>query len=602
VFGLAAANGGFFATAWGWAGLALLLVTGIALLARDRLRLRRLEAALVVCLGALVAWTALSALWSASPGTPLLETERSTLYLAAVAALLVTAARPPPRPLAAGVVVACVGICAWALSGRLTPDSVPAAGGLGAYRLAGPTGYWNGLGLLAAIGVLLALGFAAHADQRAARVVAAASTVVLVPTLMFTFSRGSWLALAVGLVALTALEPERARALPRLLAAAPGPALALWLAARSDALTKPGATLAQAERQGHRLGIALVALVVLAGCLALLAERVPAPSIGGRARRVVTAALAVAVLAVAIGALVRAGGPAALGHRAAAAFRSDESSGGRLNSRLLSASGSGRSAYWRVAWDEARAHPVLGGGAGSFGRRWLRERPTSFGALDAHELYLETLAELGPIGLLLLAAALAVPLVALRRARLAPFAAACGAAYVAFLVHAALDWDWELPAVGLAGLLCGAAVVGATPGRAPAPLRRVARAAALGPVLALTAFVFVFHVGNAALAASESARERGNLASAVKAARRAERWQPWSNQPPLALGEARLAAGDLEAAAAGFRKAIRRDPGDWEPWYQLGLATEGHERARALARASRLNPRSPELAVLNAER
>jgi len=594
-------NGGFFPTAWGWAGLAVLLVTGIAIVARDRLRPSRLELALLACLGTLVAWTALSALWSASPGPPLLEAERSTLYLAAVAALFATAARPPPRPLAAGVAVASVGICAWALGGRLAPDSVPAPGGLGAYRLTGPTGYWNGLGLLAAIGVLLALGFAAHAALRAARVAASVSTVVLVPTLIFTFSRGSWLALAVGIVALAALEPERARVCPRLLAAAPGPALALWLAARSNALTRPGATLADAERQGHRLGIALVALAVLAGCLAVLADHAQVPSIGARPRRIATAVLAVALLAVVIGALARSGGPAALAHRAGAAFRSEEPSGRSLNGRLLSASGSGRSAYWRVAWDEVRAHPVLGGGAGSFGRRWLRERPTGFGALDAHELYLETLAELGPIGLLLLAGALAVPLVAFRHARRAPLAAACGAAYIAFLAHAALDWDWELPAVGLAGLLCGAAVVGAKPGRAPAALRRRAQVAALAPVLALTAFVFVLHVGNAALAASDSARERGDLAAAVKAARRAEQWQPWSNQPPLALGEARLAAGDLEAAAVSFRKAIGRDSGDWEPWYQLGLATQGRERGRALARAARLNPRSPELAALNAE-
>jgi Flp pilus assembly protein TadD len=64
------------------------------------------------------------------------------------------------------------------------------------------------------------------------------------------------------------------------------------------------------------------------------------------------------------------------------------------------------------------------------------------------------------------------------------------------------------------------------------------------------------------------------------------------------LGEAQLAAGRLVEAARSFRAAIRRDPADWESWYELGLATRGRERARALATARRLNPRSPELAEL----
>ena len=34
-------------------------------------------------------------------------------------------------------------------------------------------------------------------------------------------------------------------------------------------------------------------------------------------------------------------------------------------------------------------------------------------------------------------------------------------AYVVFLVHAGLDWDWEMPAVVLAGLCCGAVALAA---------------------------------------------------------------------------------------------------------------------------------------------
>jgi O-antigen ligase len=286
-------------------------------------------------------------------------------------------------------------------------------------------------------------------------------------------------------------------------------------------------------------------------------------------------------------------------NRATSSFSSDTTGapGGSLNSRLLSTSGNGRTDYWRVALKEIAAHPLLGGGAGSFDRWWLARRPTGYGALDAHNLYLETLAELGPIGLALLVAALVLPFVRLVRVRRIPLAAACGAAYVAFLAHAALDWDLELTGVGLAGVLCGAAIVGAGEAR-PAPVRRPRRVAALAVLGSLAAFVFVLHVGNVSLAHSGSALDRDDTRAAARAARRAERWQPWSARPLVALGEAQLVAGDVETAAATFRRAVRRDPGDWQGWYDLGLATRGAERLRALAAAARLNPRAPALAAL----
>ena len=291
------------------------------------------------------------------------------------------------------------------------------------------------------------------------------------------------------------------------------------------------------------------------------------------------------------------GGPAGVYRRATTALRSgDSSAGGSLNGRLFSAAGNGRTAYWRVAWDETKAHPILGGGAGSYGRWWLSRRPTGFGALDAHDLYLETLAELGPIGLLLLLSMLSLPLSLISRVRRTPVACACSAAYVAFLVHALLDWDWELAGVGLTGLLCGAAILLGAPSERTLILRRPARVAAVALALPLLAFVFVLHVGNVSLARSESARENGDLGAALREARRAERWLPWSNQPPLALGEAQLAAGDVRAAASSFAIAIARDRNDWEPWYQLGLATSGPTRIEALRRAAHLNPRNTEFA------
>jgi O-antigen ligase len=116
-----------------------------------------------------------------------------------------------------------------------------------------------------------------------------------------------------------------------------------------------------------------------------------------------------------------------------------------------------RPSYWRVGWHEYRDNPALGSGAGTYVRFWGgTQSPTGRIALDAHNLYLETLAELGPVGLALLVAALALPLLAIRRGGAATVA---GAAYVAYLVHAGIDWDWEMPAVTLAALGCAAALL-----------------------------------------------------------------------------------------------------------------------------------------------
>jgi O-antigen ligase len=124
--------------------------------------------------------------------------------------------------------------------------------------------------------------------------------------------------------------------------------------------------------------------------------------------------------------------------------------------------------YWRVALTEYQQNPVLGSGAGTYVDYWLRLRPEASFTRTAHSLYLQSLAELGPVGLALLATAVAGPLLALRRRR-GSLQAAAAAAYLAFALHAAIDWDWELPAVTLAGLFCGAAVlVGGRPDEAGA--------------------------------------------------------------------------------------------------------------------------------------
>jgi O-antigen ligase len=119
-----------------------------------------------------------------------------------------------------------------------------------------------------------------------------------------------------------------------------------------------------------------------------------------------------------------------------------------------------RAYYWAVAW-HAIGSPFRGIGSGAFAQLWAIERPVAVNAIDAHSLFLESLLELGVVGLVFLVVTVSAPLVAVARLR-GGWAAGATGAYVAFLMHAAVDWDWELPAVTVAGLGCGAALLGAT--------------------------------------------------------------------------------------------------------------------------------------------
>ena len=186
---------------------------------------------------------------------------------------------------------------------------------------------------------------------------------------------------------------------------------------------------------------------------------------GARGRIPRTAAIVAAVaLAVAAGALAK---PVAARFAAPAP---DE----RNARRLVDLSGHGRTVLWRSAWHEGRDQPVAGGGAGSWPRAYIAETHSLAGPANAHSLYLETFAELGVVGLALTLAFVAL---VLARWRSEPAAVAV---FAAFALHAAADWDWQLPAATLPAIVCaGALVRRGPPLRAPTPAAAVALAIGL---------------------------------------------------------------------------------------------------------------------------
>jgi hypothetical protein len=552
-------------------------------------------------LAALTAWIGLSIAWSTDSAASVLELERAGIYVGAVGAFLLLVRRHALRfviPVVQGGITAVAG---YALLTRLFPEHVGTYDGFAGYRLAEPVGYWNGLAVFSVLGILLAFGvFLDSGSNAVVRGLAAGSLVILLPAVYFTFSRGGWVALAIGIAAWFIAAPRRARGTAYLAALALLPTGAVALAASSSALTHRFAGAHAAESSGRRLAILLAILllaqIALGTALALAASRLPlvdrvAPAVGG----VVVAGVAVAII---VG-LLHFGGPIDAARRGYDSFRTNPSPvAGNLNRRLFTLSSNGREDVWRAAWGLYEHHRLLGAGAGSFERFWLADKRATFQASDAHNLYLETLAELGPVGLALLALAALVPFYAVIRHRNA-LSAGAFAAFVAYLAHATVDWDWELSGVTSTALLCGAAAVIAARRRERlVELPALPRTVIVAVSVACFAGACVGWIGNTALARAETARDEGRYATSIADANRARRWMPWSARPKLVAGESYLLAGARPQARRLLRRALDQDDGDWETWLALSRVTSGRESRRALERAGALNRPDPSISAL----
>jgi O-antigen ligase len=384
---LAFADGGVLPRTWRLATLAVLALATAALAVRESIAVTRLEWWVLASFAAVAAWTATSAAWSSRPVASLLQAERVVLYGAAMLALLLLVEQATLPHVLVGALAAISAVTAYGLIRYAVapPPLDPYEGRL----LFQPIGYANSLGLVVAIGILLALGVAAWAQRGWQRAAALGVVVLLAPALALTSSRGAWVALAAGLAVLLA-------------------------------------------HRGRPVLVGVVAGAVVA--TVIVAAFVASP------------------------------------HRSAVA-------------RLA---GEDRAQYWRVAAHDYEQHPLIGSGAGTFGDYWLRHRPVPTFTRTAHNLYLESLAELGPLGLALIIAALALPLVTLRR-RAGPLEAAAAAGYIAYVVHSGVDWDWQLPGATLPALVCaGALLVSARGARGSAVAAR-GRTALLVLVIAAAA-------------------------------------------------------------------------------------------------------------------
>ena len=442
------------------------LLVAVVVASRPRLALGALDLTMIAGALAFAGWFALSAVWSRSVPSTLDESFRYLAYGGIVASALVVVERRTVPHLLGGLTAAITLLSLYALGTRVLPDRLGAFESDLGYRLSGTIGYWNGLGIFAVVGLFLALGFAARGERLATRATAGAALPILALTMYLTFSRGAWLALIVGIAAAFVVDAHRLRLAFESAVLGVFPALGILLASMAGGLTEPAASFASAVRAGHQFAPALVFLVGLSATVAallFLAERrIPVPP-----SLRLTWAAALVVVVTACGAVVwrQEGSPVHVGRRVWDDALSGPLSTG-TNERLFDLSSNGRFGLWSTAWETFSDHRVIGVGGGTYWQEWVESWRGFFASTEAHSVYAETLAELGIIGLVLLVVVLVPPFAGAVRARRSPLVPFAFAAFVGWVVHAGVDWDWELMGVSGAALICGVGLIAAGRGEA----------------------------------------------------------------------------------------------------------------------------------------
>jgi hypothetical protein len=453
---LAFASGGYFdharlvALIVAWALAAVAVALSDAPLPRSREGLAALGA-----LAGYAGWIALSTTWAPLKGPAAADMERAILYVGAFIAVAAafrprSAARAVEPGLAAGAFV----VTGYGLVGRLLPGIVHQhATASSAGRLDQPLTYWNATGALAALGLVLCTRIAGDNDRRGElRAAAAAAAVPLAAGVYLSFSRGALAALAAGIIVLLVAAPSWIQLRATAICLEAGAVGVAACAAFGGVRDLAGSTHSR-EVEGAIVFVGLLALMALASGVAVWAQRaeragttrlgpLPLP----RRAPLVAGALVVAIVVVPV--LVAKGTSTATPQFGETAGR-------------FSSVGSNRYEYWKVALQVAADHPLAGVGASGFAVEWLKRRDISDAARDAHSLELETLAEYGLVGFALLCALLlAVALAARRVHRYDPgLAAGPIAALTLWALHAAIDWDWEMPALTLVAVVLAGTLV-----------------------------------------------------------------------------------------------------------------------------------------------
>jgi O-Antigen ligase len=612
------------------------VIVGLAVGAWPRAAVPQPAARAGLCIAGLALLTGLSMLWASDDGRAFIELVRVAGYAGLFALVILASPEGSARSWLVGLAIGLVAVAALALGSRFEPSLPGGDQGLGEAlptargRLSYPLGYWNALGACMALGTVLLAWLGARAQTRRGRAIAIGTLPPVLLALYLTSSRGGFAAAAVGLTVLLALGPARLRLASGLALAVPAGALLVGLAElRSELVDDPGSPVARFA--GDEILLATVIIAIAAGLLRYAADaplaRLSVPARLGRLRelreRKTLVRVAAAVAAVVVLLAVIAANPA----QRLEDFRStppdpEAVGNAQVATRIASGSGSGRYQFWSAAVDAFASEPVTGIGAGGYEAFWNRNGDITRTVRNAHSLFLETLGELGVVGLVLIGSFLVIGAVQgwRRRAGGSPggVVEVTLAILAAGILSAAVDWTWELPAAFVPVVIAVALLVGPATLRAAAPSARARartagsdgapegepprRSFGWGVATLLAGWAAVWIAGvllltEVKLDDSRAAFDRGDVGAAAQDATDATTLQPWAAEPWLELALVQERARNVPAARAAIANAIDRAPNDWSLWWVAGrienLGGDPEAAQDAFTRARTLYPRAP---------
>jgi UDP-GlcNAc:undecaprenyl-phosphate GlcNAc-1-phosphate transferase len=633
VLGLGAGLSPFFfayydPTVWTPIGFGLTLLCAVGLVMSPF----RPSAPGALCLGGLFGlglWSLASAGWAESIESAVVTGNRWLVYGALLLVILVLVSHDRRAAVLMGALGVGVGVVAVSVLGRMLGGD-PGALFLGG-RLNSPLGYINGEGSLFAMGIWPCVALAESRRVPIAGAGVAAATA-LASLALLSQSRGTALSIAGAVVAAVVLVPGGTRRIYALLVVAGGVALAsgdllhVYQSAGGGEVSRAAAHAAGRATVLAALAGGATWAILRAGWAAAASPRLASV---GRWLLVAGAVAALAVGAGAHGHIERVARKQwnAFVHLAEPSERQAPSTN---RSRLLSGAGN-RYDYWRVAWEEWRAHPLAGVGAGNFPRTYYERRATSEDVDQPHSIELQALAELGVVGLLLLCLLpVGVFWGALRaraRGRVSPLRRALSVSgvglFATWLVQTSVDWMHLLPGVTAIGLAGAAMLVwprgtpatltappeGAAPGASDRGGRLVRHrsTAALGLAGVMAALIVMgASLSRQGLAQVFAARARSELSAnpgaALTDANRSLSMDADATRTYYVKAAA-LSRFDRAAGAEGaLAKALAREPDNFVTWALLADIELRQRRvalaARYYGRAHALNPRDATLAVL----
>ena len=492
--------------------------------------------------------------------------------------------------IARGLLAAAAAVVGYALASRVWPAELAE---LELYaRIGQPFGYWNAVGATAALAFPLALWLGSRRHGRAAVTALAYPTAgLLTIALALTYSRSAAVATATALALWFVFVPLRLRSAALVISAGAAAAPVVVWATHKAAFTDDGVDIAVREDVGPTFGIALCAVVVvLYGVGYAFTAGRERLSIGPRARmnagRALVATVAVAAMA-ALG-VVAASDRGLRGTLADRWYelRTDKATTAGGPARLGSAA-SARGTYWRQAIDVFEERPIAGVGAGGFATTSLRFRKDALESRHAHGQLIQTLADLGLLGLLVtLAAAVAWLAAALRTlgtgvrgptwTRERTVAATLFLAAVASAIQASVDWTWFVPGPTVMALLAGGFVAGIGPAALEAAprLRLTPQRIVLAGLAVLASLAAVWSISQPPRAdqradAAVRLAGAGDLEAALTAARQAQDIDPLALKPLFAEAAVHQRADRDDLALEVFGRGVAEHPDDPQAWLRL---------------------------------